>query len=194
VRLGYKNVYRMPTGFFGWKKDILKHDDLVNNDQMLGKYFPECQFVSINRTQDYLYLGIDQSARKIRLTDIRSQFIYVSLFNEMCSQCVEEIKQYGLLYKFFQHDAKFKNTVKIIGIGAGSSHRGVKKFIKHHNIPYPVFVDKNWDIFKCLGEPPLPVAYLLKKESGSKIKIVSIRNEHIESIADVLKEIGSIIY
>jgi hypothetical protein len=193
VRLGYKNVYRMPTGYFGWKKDVLKHDAPVKNDQFLGSYFPECQFVSINRGLDQNYLGIKESIKKIRLTEINSQFIYVALFNEMCLQCVEEMKQFGQLFERFQKGEKFKNSVKIIGIGAGSTHRSARKFVNLHNISFPIFADKNWTVFQCLGEPPLPVSYLLKKEPGNRLKIELIQKSHIQNVSDMLTEISSFI-
>ena len=194
MRLGYKNVYRMPTGYFGWRKDILKHDDFENKELLLGKYFPECQFVSINRKLDNSYLGLNSNVNRISLTDIKSQYIYVALFNEMCVQCVEEMKQYSKLFDHFQQDKKLKDNIKIIGIGAGSTNRSAKKFVNQHHIPFPVFADKNWNIFKCLGEPPLPISYLLIKESDTKIKIDLIRNKHIQDISDILAELSPHIF
>ncbi len=194
MRLGYKNVYRMPTGYFGWVKDVLKHDRSTNYKQKPGQYFPECQFVSINRQLDFEYLGIDKSTKKIRLIDINSQFIYVALFNEMCLQCVEEMKQYRKFFKSFQQDEQFRNKIKIIGIGAGSTNRSAKKFVKLNNIPFPIFADKNWDIFKCLGEPLLPISYLLKKDNHSRIEIKRTQHEHIHNISDTLAELRTQIY
>jgi peroxiredoxin len=184
----------MPTGFFGWQKDVLKHDVNIENGQFLGKYFPECQFISINRSLDHDYLGIKEPFKKIQLTEIKSSFIYVALFNEMCLQCVEEMKQYGQLFRRFKQDKKFSKSVKIIGIGAGSTNRSAKKFASQHNIPFPIFADKNWNVFKCLGEPPLPVSYLLKKESDTRLKIELIHESHIQNVSDIMKEISSFIY
>ena len=192
MRLGYKNVYRMPTGYFGWKEDVLKHEIPIE-DQHLGDYFPECQFVSINRQLDFRYLDVKEHDNKIYFNEINSPFIYVAMFNEMCLQCVDEMKQYGQLFSQFQQRDKFKQHIKIIGIGAGSSNRSAKKFVNSHHIAFPIFADIDWSVFRCLGEPPLPVSYLLKKESDNRLKIVLVRKSHIDNVSEVLNEISAFI-
>jgi peroxiredoxin len=190
VRLGYTNIKRLPHGYFGWKRFISPDANQSKEIPVLGvgEIFPACRLVILDSKRDRAYLQIAHKGRGIALDDIESDFILIEIYNELCSECIDEVKNYKAVYQKILEDDALKQKVKVIGIGAGSKKRNVAKFRKHEAIQFPLFADEKWGIFNCLGKPTLPVSYLVFRQNGKR-KIILIQSGHIGSTEKLMGRI-----
>ena len=158
----------------------------------VGDIFPACRLILLNSKRDRAYLQIGHDERGFALDDIQSDFIFIEMYNELCSQCVEEVKNYKAVYRMLLDDAILKEKVTMIGIGAGSKKRSVAKFRKQEAIEFPLFADEKWGIFNCLGKPTLPVSYLVYRQEGKR-KILLIQSGHVGSPEVLMGKIRSTV-
>ena len=184
----------MPHGYFGWKAYISPGADETEEIPTLavGDYFPACRLMLLDHQKDRDYLQITHVKRNFTLEDVHSDYIFIEIYNELCSACVNEVKTYKALYRMLLEDAFLKGKVKMMGIGAGSKKRNAAKFRKHKNIAFPLFADEKREIFDCLGKPVLPVSYLVQRQAGKR-KIRLIQSGHIGSAEKLLAEIKSAV-
>jgi len=194
VRLGYTNIRRMPHGYFGWKAYISPGSNETEEISTLAvdDYFPACRLMLLNYQKDRDYLQISHVGKNFTLEDVHSDYIFIEIYNELCSACVNEVKTYKALYRMLLGDAFLREKVKMMGIGAGSKKRSAAKFRKQKNIPFPLFADEKREIFECLGKPVLPVSYLVQRQAGKR-KIRLIQSGHIGSAEKLLAEIKSAV-
>jgi len=194
VRLGYTNIRRMPHGYFGWKAYISPGSDETEETSTLteGDFFPACRLMLLDYQRDRDYLQIKHVQRTFTLEDVHSDYIFIEIYNELCSACVNEVKTYKALYRMLLEDAFLKEKVKMMGIGAGSKKRSAAKFRKQKNISFPLFADEKREIFECLGKPVLPVSYLVQRQAGKR-KIRLIQSGHIGNAEKLLAEIRSTV-
>jgi peroxiredoxin len=184
----------MPHGYFGWQAYISPGSDETEEISTLkvGDYFPTCRLMLLNYQKDRDYLEISHAERNFTLEDVHSDYIFIEIYNELCSACVNEVKTYKALYRMLLKDAFLRGKVKMMGIGAGSKKRSAAKFRKQKNIAFPLFADEKREIFDCLGKPVLPVSYLVQRQAGKR-KIHLIQSGHIGSAEKLLAEIKSAV-
>ena len=184
----------MPHGYFGWRAFIFPDSNQPEKIPALGMgdIFPACRLILLDRKKDRDYLQIHHEERGFVLEDIQSDFILIEIYNELCSQCVEEVKSYKAVYRMLLDDATLKEKVTMIGIGAGSKKRSVAKFRKQKAIQFPLFADEKWGIFNCLGKPTLPVSYLVYRQDGKR-RILLIQSGHIGSPETLMTRIRSTV-
>jgi peroxiredoxin len=184
----------MPHGYFGWQAYISPGSDETEEISTLkvGDYFPTCRLMLLNYQKDRDYLEISHAERNFTLEDVHSDYIFIEIYNELCSACVNEVKTYKALYRMLLKDAFLRGKVKMMGIGAGSKKRSAAKFRKQKNIAFPLFADEKREIFDCLGKPVLPVSYLVQRQAGKR-KIRLIQSGHIGSAEKLLAEIKSAV-
>lgn len=184
----------MPHGYFGWKAYISpgSNETEAISTLTVGDYFPACRLMLLDYQKDRDYLQISHAARNFTLEDIHSDYIFIEIYNELCSACVNEVKTYKALYRMLLADAFLGENVKMMGIGAGSKKRSAAKFRKQKKIPFPLFADDKREIFECLGKPVLPVSYLVQRQAGKR-KIRLIQSGHIGSPEKLLAEIKSAV-
>jgi peroxiredoxin len=182
----------MPHGYFGWKAYVSPGSDEIEQLPALagGDYFPTCRLMLLNYQKDRDYLQINHAEKNFTLEDVQSDYIFIEIYNELCSACVNEVETYKALYRMLQADATLREKVKMMGIGAGSKKRSAAKFRKKKNIAFPLFADEKREIFECLGKPVLPVSYLVQRQAGKR-KILLIQSGHIGSAEKLLAEIKS---
>lgn len=191
MRLGYKNVKRFPSGFLGWREASRPEEAEPEEVRKLGvaDYFPSCRLILLDYAKDRKYLQIKHSKRCFSLQDINSEYIFIELYNELCSGCLQEVKNYKDFYRLLNANNLLKDKVVMIGIGVGSKRRNVVKFSKEKNILFPLFADEHGEIFRCLGNPTMPTAYLVQKQPDGARKIVLVQQGHIGSTEQLMKKI-----
>jgi len=184
----------MPHGYFGWKAYIAPDSDEIEAISTLavGDYFPACRLMLLDYQKDREYLQISHVEKNFTLEDVQSDYLFIEIYNELCSACVNEVKTYKALYRMLLADSFLGGKVKMMGIGAGSKKRSAAKFRKRKKISFPLFADEKQEIFECLGKPVLPVSYLVQRQAGKR-KIRLIQSGHIGSAEKLLAEIKSAV-
>jgi peroxiredoxin len=196
VRLGYKNVHRLPDGYFGWREANSSGETETDLLPQLGvgDFFPSCHLVLLNNyIKDKRYLQIQHNDRTISLEDIQSEYIFIEVYNEYCHQCLEEVKNYKVFYSMLTSNLPLGNNVKMIGIGVGSKKRQVAKFRRIHRIDFPLFADESAGIFTCLGKPDLPTGYLVQRQPNGGRKIILVQSGHINSTEKLMEKVESMV-
>lgn len=194
MRLGYTRVFRIPHGYFGWV-DLEEPGSsklLKTETPDTGEWFPSCRLMLLNYEQDRRYLGINHDSKIFSLEDVESEYLFIEFYNELCSECLEEVRNFKSLYRLLDADAGFKAKIRVLGIGAGSKKRNVARFRKVQDIPFPLVADEDWELFRCLGSPSLPTSFLLRRE-GSRLRIIMIQTGHVGSGEILLGRIVSAI-
>jgi len=174
VRLGYKNVLRLPGGYYGW----LEHNGLplpgLPPGLNLGDDFPDCRLVVLEGEEDRRYLGLPEGTKAFSPAEAASEYLLVELYQELCLGCLEAVPEYNRLVGEIAADDYLRDRLRLIGLGVGSPYREVRRFRREHAVAFPLFADQRRELFHCLGEPELPVAYLLKRQAGGRMRIMAI--------------------
>ncbi|WP_419786308.1 rhodanese-like domain-containing protein [Pseudodesulfovibrio sp.] len=183
AHLGYVNVYRYPGGFHGWKAlypDRVegKHDK--PHALATGDTFPACRVAVLNGDEDRRYLGLPQGARWLELAQLNTRFVLIQLYNTLCNDCVAETKKLSSFFHVIENDPVLAGQLKIIGLGIYDSNQNVVKFKEHYDVAYPLFSDKSGQIFECLGQSQLPLAYLLRAKGDGTWIIELIKRGFFE--------------
>jgi hypothetical protein len=191
--LGYRNVWRFAGGWHGWLAHRGIDPGEVAQGLKVGDFFPACRLVVLKGEADRQYLGLPPGTRSFALSELPADYLLVEMFNELCSGCLAEVPEYNRLHRLTKADPMMGERLKIIGLGAGSSRLAVVKFRRKNKVLFPLFADQKRDVFHCLGEPVLPVAYLLHRQSTGNFKILMIQSEHIESSQAFFDKIKKIL-
>jgi rhodanese-related sulfurtransferase len=193
VQQGYKNVYRFVGGWHGWLKHTGQTLGQGPAGPGVGDYFPSCRLVVLEGKSDRDYLGLPPGTKAFDLSEAKADFLFVEFYHQLCYGCLREVASYNKLFSKINSDQFLKQRLKMLGLGVGSLLREVRKFRRKEGVRFPLFADHNKEIFRCLGEPELPVAYVLGRNSGGRLKILRILPGHIGNTEKVLGEIKAAV-
>ncbi len=188
AHLGYRDVRRLPSGYHGW----LEFTGQPLRDQappgpQVGDIFPDCHLVVLGGRPDRQYLGLPAGAKSFAPAEARSEYLLVEFYQEMCSQCLEEVAAYNRLHREIADDPFLKDRLRLIGLGVDSGYRQVVKFRRERGVEFPLFADAHRELFICLGEPELPTAYLLMRQPGGRMRIKAMLSGHVNDHEKVLR-------
>ena len=130
-----------------------------------------CVITSYSIHYTKLYdLGLPPETNWLELSALNTRFVLIQLYNTLCNDCVAETKKLSAFFQTIENDPVLAGQLKIIGLGIYDSNQNVMRFKKHYDVAYPLFSDKSGQIFECLGQNQLPLAYLVRaKGDGSWI-------------------------
>jgi len=181
--MGYTEVYRYPEGYHGWKAafpSLVEGEETALHALAVGDTFPDCRVAVLSGDADREYLGLPASAKWLSLSDLNARFVLIQLYNTMCNDCVNETKMLTRFFKRVEADSVLAGQLKIIGLGIYNTNRDVVKFKKHYDVLYPLFSDRHGQIFECLGQAELPLAYLLRAKGDGSWIIELVKRGYFE--------------
>ncbi len=194
MSLGYRNVKRYVGGWHGWLAHTGKGSQQSAPAGLAkGDFFPSCRLVVLNQKSDRAYLGLPPGAKAFALGEVKADYLFVELYNELCYGCLKEVSSYNHLFQEIEDDRFLKGRLKMLGLGVDSSYRAVVKFRRQHQVLFPLFADRRREVFSCLGRPELPIAYLLKHQKSGRWKIQLILAGHIGDTQAVLSRLKAAI-
>jgi len=196
VRMGYTSVYRYPGGLFEWKE---AHPELVQGtvpEQRAlapGDSFPDCRLALLSGEDDRGYLGLPPDAKWLSLADLNARFALIQLSNTSCPECVRETRRLGDFFRQVEADPVLAGRLKIFGIFIYDSNLAVVKFRRGNEVPYPLFADRHGEIFGCLGQAQVPLAYLVRARGDGTWNIELVKRGYFEPDAAFLAAIRSAV-
>ena len=193
VQQGYKSVYRFVDGWHGWLKHTGQPISQGPAGPGVGDYFPSCRLVVLGGDQDRDYLGLPAGIKAFDLSDIKAEFLFVEFYHQLCYGCLREVSSYNELFKKIHSDRFLNQRLKMLGLGVGSLLREVRKFRRKEGVLFPLFADQDKGVFRCMGEPSLPTAYVLGRNAEGRMKILRILPGHIGDTDKVLGEIKAAV-
>ncbi len=146
----------------------------------VGDAFPDCRVAVLSGEEDRQYLGLPEGVKWLSLSDLSARFVLIQLYNTMCNDCVSETKMLTRFFRTVEADPVLAGKLKIIGLGIYDTNRDVVRFKKHYDVLYPLFSDRHGQIFECLGQAQLPLAYLVRSKGDGTWNIELIKRGYFE--------------
>lgn len=195
ARLGYTNVTRFPSGWYGWKQH---HPEDVPEEPRkrvlgVGEYFPECRLAILGSEADREYLAMPKGSRWLALQDIPAEYVLIEFYNSLCQDCVRQTNVMNGYYERIEQDPAMQGKVKIMGIGVFNTKHAVVKFRRKNKVLFPLFSDRHGLVFECLGQTSLPLAYLVQKDAAGRRVIVHMRSDFKKDQGDFYRQIHNIV-
>ena len=158
-----------------------------------GDHFPDIcltgsQTLSPEETN---YLCLSGKKKTVCLRDIRTEFVWVEIFNIYCAACQKDAPKYNKLYELINRDGTLNARVKMLGIGAGNNSREVAYFKKRLKVVFPMFSDIDFKVHNALKKPRTPLLLVLDIRSRPS-KVIFIFDPAKEPEA-LLRDIRSVI-
>lgn len=125
---------------------------------------------------------VDLEGNKHKLSDYKGQGIFLNFWATWCKPC-----EYEMPYMENQYQHYKDQGVQILAVNVDESTLAVEKFVKRHNLTFPVAIDKGSQVLAAYGVDPLPTTFLIDKE-GKVVDVLSgslsetAIQQHMESI------------
>jgi peroxiredoxin len=127
----------------------------ANSTPVAGGMLPDIELPMLKDSSEKIYLGISGSG-SFKIPEIRARLVIIEIFSMYCPFCQREAPNLNQLYAKIEQDPALRDSIKIIGIGAGNSPYEVGIFKKKYNVPFPLFADGDFAIYDKIGEVGTP--------------------------------------
>ncbi len=185
MRLGYTNVIRYPDGWYGWVADHSKKLETVA--LTFETFFPDTELSILGGAKDKERLGVEESARKVRLQDLRFNYYLVLLVNDNRLESEQAARTFEKVRKELECCTP---DVLFVAIGLGMNKRAVKRSASETVASYPFFADPLEEIADDFGRYPLPTVVMFKKTESGLISVFSFSDIKSDPVP-LLKQINS---
>jgi len=108
-----------------------------------SKAFQDLEFPLPETEEEKAYLGLTGEGN-FKISQIKTKVLLIEVFSNLCPHCHEEAPQVNELYTAIEGRPDLKGKIKLIGIGAANDSADNSKFKKMHNVPFPIFPDKDF--------------------------------------------------
>lgn len=195
VSMGYENVWHLAEGWMGWAALTQTQGARAGGVQPAsdGDPFPGKMFTLLDAERDRAYLGLAPDAVKFELGALTAKYALVELYNELCFACCQSVPELNRLLNLINNDPALAKRLKMIGVGVGNRNRDVHRFRREKKVGFPLFSDQGGRLHKHLGEPDLPVIYLVRLRSSSECTIVSVLSGPFDSADALLGQLRRLI-
>jgi hypothetical protein len=153
-------------------------------DPKVGQVLGPVKFVKPLTEDDAKYLGLPK-AQEFTIKDVKSPYIFIEQFNNMCPHCMHQAPGLNQLYNLVQQDAALKDKIKFMSVGQNNDEMQAKAWKVIQKVPFAVIPDPNATLGKALNFSPYPVTMVVDK-SG---KILWVEIGAFESADEALKGI-----
>jgi len=134
------------------------------------------------------YLGLSGKG-SFAVSQIKAQALIIEIFNMYCGNCQAEAPRVNELYQLINKDPNLKGKIKMIGIGAGNTPLEVEVFQKSYEVPFPLFPDEDYAIYKALGKERTPFFIAAKINADGSLTVVQTQRGGFQDPAQFLKQI-----
>ena len=155
----------------------------------VGEPFPDLALSGALSAEQAAYLGVEDAAEPVALNDIQAEVLVLEVFSMYCPHCQHEAPATIELYDLIA-ERGLDGRVKFIGLGAGNSQAEVDVFRDKYELPFPLFVDFNYEAHQACGAVGTPFFYVLERD-GEGYAVAISRLGQMDSPASFLDEIQS---
>jgi peroxiredoxin len=134
------------------------------------------------------YLGVTKGDTFL-VDDIDSEVVVVEIFNMYCPFCQREAPHVNGLFALIDKDAELSRRLKIIGIGVGNSSFEVDYYRRSYSVPFPLFADRDFDIYNKIGRVRTPHFFVLKRDAHQRLRVVFAHAGRFKTPEAFLREI-----
>lgn len=104
----------------------------------------------------------DQYGNEVRLSDYAGKIVYMNFWGTWCSACKSELDDLQKLYETYQDsDEVAILTFVYPNMDKETDIEGIKKFIKEHDLTFPVLFDSQGIAFQSYGISSFPTAFII---------------------------------
>ncbi len=124
----------------------------------VGGQLPDFTLPAPKDSADKSYLGVSGLlfSGPFKIPQIKASVVIVEIFSMYCPYCQAEAPKVNSLFSKIESNPALKGKIKLLGIGVGNSDYEVGVFKKKYNVPFPLFSDGDFKLYKLLGEPRTP--------------------------------------
>jgi len=149
--------------------------------------------ISIPVPQDQAYrqyLGL-KGGGTFLIPQIKAKVVLIQIFSMYCPHCQKDAPVVNEFFSKLSEDSNLKDTIKLIGIGAGNSDFEIDFFRKQYGIKFPLFSDGEFSIHKILGEVRTPYFIAIKIGKNGTHKVVYSKLGGVDNSDEFLKKVKS---
>lgn len=117
------------------------------------------------------YLGLDDTARLFRLSDVRTEFLLVNVFSLYCGPCRRDAPYLNEMYEKIA-DMGLAGRIKFLGLAAGNTPMETEAWRTRFNVPFPLISDGNYALHKELGEVGTPYFVLARVSGPGQLQVL----------------------
>ena len=133
------------------------------------------------------YLGL-KDRQPFELSQVPAKLVLIELFEVNCGICNEQVPLSKKLYNIIKQNEELSRDIKMIGIGAGNNVKQIGVYKKKKRVPFPLFTDQKFEIFRKVGRPGVPFHILVDQKGNVLLTELGL----IEDIEDFFREIVKI--
>ena len=143
---------------------LLSSTQAATSPPVVGGIMPDITLPVLTDTDQKNYLGLPDK-KTFKLHEIKAKVVIAEIFNMYCPYCQKKARRINTLYRLIESRQDLKDRVKLIGLGAGNSSFEVGDFKKKHAVPFPLFGDEDFALYKVLGKGKTPYFLVFKINS-----------------------------
>ncbi len=113
----------------------------------------------------------DLDGKAVKLSDFRGQVVMLNFWATWCGPCEAEMSSMEAIYK------KYKDSgFVILAVDVGDSEVKVKRYIKEHNLTFPVLLDWSQAIAGDFAIRGLPTTFIIDKNGMISAVAIGMRD------------------
>ena len=174
VSLGHQNVWHLAEGWMGWVALTQTQGARSAPQAGAGDGFPDERFTLLGGDRDRSYLSLGHGTADFRLGQLPADYLLVELYNELCFTCCQSVGELNRLLGLINREPALAGRLKMMGVGVGNLQREVNRFRREKGVDFPLFSDQGRELHQRLGQPDLPVLYLVMVRGASALQILAV--------------------
>jgi thiol-disulfide isomerase/thioredoxin len=134
------------------------------------------------------YLGVKQGDT-FTVDDMASEVVVIEIFSMYCPFCQREAPHVNELFTMIDQRADLNTRLKIIGIGVGNSNFEVDFYRRNYSVEFPLFADKDFEIYDKIGRVRTPYFFILKRDAHRRFRVAFVQKGGFKTPEAFLSEI-----
>jgi len=152
----------------------------------VGNDLPKFTLDAPGSEKEKQYLALI-NPKTFSLLEIPAKLIVLEIFSVFCPHCKMQADKLNKLYDLINQNSELSHDIKMIGIAAGADQTMTGKWKKNLKVPFPLFADPKFEIFKKFGQPGVPYT-LVVTNSGKVMSIHSGTTKDVENFFRHIKK------